>query len=77
MKKKSTKKKAIYIALSSLLLISALQVRNVKLIVDSQALFGFQVDLTDARISFRDFGGRGSDLDMADNQATHDTGDHP
>lgn len=47
------RKTTIYIALASLLLLSCIRINNVKLIVDSQALFGFELDLSEAEFSFR------------------------
>lgn len=70
--KNSTKKKTIYLALGFLLLLSIVQVRNVKLIVDSRALFGFQLDLTDAELSFRGAGTQDSSTEVADVQNAHD-----
>lgn len=47
------RKTTIYIALASLLLLSCVRINNVKLIVDSQALFGFELDLSEAKFSLR------------------------
>ncbi|MCF8245867.1 MAG: hypothetical protein K9J37_06805 [Saprospiraceae bacterium] len=50
--KTTLKKQTILLALGSFLLLSSIQVNNVKLIMDSQALLGFELDFSEMELSF-------------------------
>ncbi len=44
------KKQLLLLLLNCLLLLCCIQFKNIKLIVDDQALFGFEVDLTEMEV---------------------------
>lgn len=59
------RKTTIYIVLASLLLLSCIRINNVKLIMDRQALLGFELDLSDVAVSLRGTAPRTTDTDIA------------
>ncbi|MBI1224831.1 MAG: hypothetical protein GC192_06305 [Bacteroidetes bacterium] len=62
--KKNARKTTIYIAFASLLLMSCVRINNVKLIMDNHALFGFELDLSEAEFSFRGTSPRTDNADI-------------